>query len=73
MLEYFVGGSKRTVLFRRILRDPELRAAQFDTGFLELLLARPDEGAGPKTQGHIAALAAAIPSAATYNSECVAA
>ncbi len=61
MHEYFVGGIKTNlVLFRRILRDPEFRTAQLDTGYLERLLARPDEGAGPKTQGDIAALAAAI-------------
>ncbi len=61
MHEYFVGGIKTNlVLFRRILRDPEFRAAQLDTGYLERLLARPDEGAGPKAQGHIAAVAAAM-------------
>ncbi len=61
MHEYFVGGIKTNlVLFRRILRDEEFRAAQLDTGYLERLLARRDLGAGPKTQGDIAALAAAI-------------
>jgi len=34
--EYFVGGIKTNLsLFRRILRDPDFRAAKIDTGFLE--------------------------------------
>jgi acetyl-CoA carboxylase biotin carboxylase subunit len=37
--EYFVGGIKTNLtLFRRILRDPDFRAAKFDTGFLERFL-----------------------------------
>src|SRR4051812_1721072 len=37
--EYFVGGIKTNIsLFRRILSDPEFRAAKIDTGFLDRLL-----------------------------------
>jgi len=37
--EYFVGGIKTNIsLFRRILRDPEFRAARLDTGFLDRML-----------------------------------
>ncbi|MGA8764636.1 MAG: acetyl-CoA carboxylase biotin carboxylase subunit [Candidatus Sulfotelmatobacter sp.] len=37
--EYFVGGIKTNLsLFRRIVRDPEFRAAKLDTGFLDRML-----------------------------------
>jgi acetyl-CoA carboxylase biotin carboxylase subunit len=37
--EYFVGGIKTNIsLFRRILSDPDFRAAKIDTGFLDRLL-----------------------------------
>src|SRR5258708_5030849 len=37
--EYFVGGIKTNLsLFRRILRDPDFRAAKLDTGFLDRML-----------------------------------
>ncbi len=37
--EYFVGGIKTNIsLFRRILSDPDFRAAKIDIGFLERLL-----------------------------------
>jgi acetyl-CoA carboxylase, biotin carboxylase subunit len=37
--EYFVGGIKTNIsLFRRILSDPDFRAAKMDTGFLDRLL-----------------------------------
>jgi acetyl-CoA carboxylase, biotin carboxylase subunit len=37
--EYFVGGIKTNIsLFRRILSDPNFRAAKIDTGFLDRLL-----------------------------------
>ena len=40
--EYFVGGIKTNIsLFRRILRDPDFQNANFDTGYLERLLAQP--------------------------------
>ena len=39
MNEYFVGGIKTNIsLFRRILSDPDFRAAKMDTGFLDRLL-----------------------------------
>ena len=42
--EYFVGGIKTNIsLFRRILRDPDFRAAKLDTGFLDRMLKRKDE------------------------------
>ncbi|HKH98357.1 MAG TPA: acetyl-CoA carboxylase biotin carboxylase subunit [Candidatus Sulfotelmatobacter sp.] len=46
--EYFVGGIKTNIsLFRRILCDPDFRAAKLDTGFLDRMLkqksdTRPD-------------------------------
>src|ERR1700758_4179686 len=40
--EYFVGGIKTNIsLFRRILSDPDFRAAKIDTGFLDRLLKQP--------------------------------
>ena len=37
--EYFVGGIKTNIsLFRRILRNPDFRAARIDTGFLDRML-----------------------------------
>jgi acetyl-CoA carboxylase, biotin carboxylase subunit len=42
--EYFVGGIKTNIsLFRRILRNPEFRAAKIDTGFLDRLLKLKDD------------------------------
>jgi len=42
LTEYFVGGIKTNVsLFRRILQDPDFRAARLDTGYLDRLLAKP--------------------------------
>jgi len=42
--EYFVGGIKTNIsLFRRILNDPEFRAAKLDTGFLDRLLKREEK------------------------------
>ena len=41
--EYFVSGIKTNVaLFRRILRDPDFRAGDLDTGLLERMLKKPD-------------------------------
>jgi len=41
--EYFVGGIKTNIsLFRRILSNPEFRAAKMDTGFLDRLLKHHD-------------------------------
>jgi acetyl-CoA carboxylase, biotin carboxylase subunit len=42
--EYFIGGIKTNLsLFRRILRDPDFRAANLDTGFLDRLLKQKQE------------------------------
>ncbi len=42
LYEYFVGGIKTNIsLFRRILKDPDFRAGNIDTGFLDRLLAKP--------------------------------
>src|SRR5246127_5383103 len=44
--EYFVGGIKTNIpLFRRILSNPEFRAAKIDTGFLDRLLKEKDQSA----------------------------
>ena len=41
--EYVIGGIRSNLgLFRRILRDPEFRAARIDTGYLDRLLAQPN-------------------------------
>lgn len=43
--EYFVGGIKTNIsLFRRILGDPDFRAARLDTGFLDRMLKLKEEG-----------------------------
>jgi acetyl-CoA carboxylase, biotin carboxylase subunit len=43
LYEYFVGGIKTNIsLFRRILSDPEFKAGNLDTGFLDRLLAKPE-------------------------------
>jgi acetyl-CoA carboxylase, biotin carboxylase subunit len=60
--EYFVGGIKTNIsLFRRILSDPDFRAAKMDTGFLDRLLRRkvPDAPADPKAI-EVAVIAAGI-------------
>jgi acetyl-CoA carboxylase biotin carboxylase subunit len=59
--EYFVGGIKTNIgLFRRILHDPDFRAAKLDTGFLDRMLKRAeDESADAKTAG-VAVIAAGI-------------
>ena len=42
--EYFVGGIKTNIsLFRRILSNPDFRAAKIDTGFLDRLLKDKDQ------------------------------
>jgi acetyl-CoA carboxylase biotin carboxylase subunit len=62
--EYFVGGIKTNIsLFRRILRDPDFRAAKLDTGFLDRLLRRkpdsPDALTDPKAR-EVAVIAAGM-------------
>ena len=60
--EYFVGGIKTNIsLFRRILSDPDFRAAKLDTGFLDRLLKqkRAEAPADPKAI-EVAVIAAGI-------------
>ncbi len=60
--EYFVGGIKTNIsLFRRILSDPDFRAAKLDTGFLDRLLKqkRTEASADPKAV-EVAVIAAGI-------------
>jgi acetyl-CoA carboxylase, biotin carboxylase subunit len=60
--EYFVGGIKTNIsLFRRILSDPDFRAAKIDTGFLDRLLKQKqaEAPADPKAI-EVAAIAAGI-------------
>src|SRR5664279_5141631 len=60
LYEYFVGGIKTNIsLFRRILKDPDFRAGNIDTGFLERLLASPAVETDER-RPLIAALAAGI-------------
>ena len=60
--EYFVGGIKTNIsLFRRILTDPDFRAAKMDTGFLDRLLKQKGSAAlsDPKAT-EVAVIAAGI-------------
>ena len=60
--EYFVGGIKTNIsLFRRILTDPDFRAAKMDTGFLDRLLQQKESEAlsDPKAT-EVAVIAAGI-------------
>jgi len=62
--EYVIGGIRTNLdLFRRILNDPDFRAARIDTGYLDRLLAasRPPDP-DPMLDGHAAipAVAAAV-------------
>jgi acetyl-CoA carboxylase, biotin carboxylase subunit len=60
--EYFVGGIKTNIsLFRRILSDPDFRAAKMDTGFLDRLLKQKtaESPADPKAL-EVAVIAAGI-------------
>jgi acetyl-CoA carboxylase biotin carboxylase subunit len=62
--EYFVGGIKTNIpLFRRILRDPEFRAGNFDTGFLDRMLKQKPAGGeaqGDANAAEVAAIAAGM-------------
>jgi acetyl-CoA carboxylase, biotin carboxylase subunit len=62
LYEYFVAGIKTNIsLFQRILREEDFRAGKLDTGFLDRMLAKPAPDAGlPKTETHIAAIAAGV-------------
>src|ERR1700723_1540288 len=60
--EYFVGGIKTNILlFRRILTDPDFRAAKMDTGFPDRLLQQKESEAlsDPKATA-VAVIAAGI-------------
>ncbi len=58
--EYFVGGIKTNLsLFRRIARDPDFRAAQLDTGFLDRMLKQREDKPDDQ-QSAVAAIAAGI-------------
>ena len=60
LYEYFVGGIKTNIsLFRRILQDPDFRAGNLDTGFLDRLLAKPSNETDPR-RPIVAAIGAAI-------------
>jgi acetyl-CoA carboxylase biotin carboxylase subunit len=60
--EYFVGGIKTNIsLFRRILNDPDFRAAKIDTGFLDRLLKQKHAEAPADPRAiEVAAIAAGI-------------
>jgi acetyl-CoA carboxylase biotin carboxylase subunit len=63
--EYFVGGIKTNIsLFRRILRNPEFRAARLDTGFLDRMLREkedvPQNGEEELEAAEIAVIAAGM-------------
>jgi acetyl-CoA carboxylase, biotin carboxylase subunit len=61
--EYFVGGIKTNIsLFQRILQDEDFIAGRLDTGYLERLLARPEEAVtqADATGQEIAAIAAGL-------------
>jgi acetyl-CoA carboxylase biotin carboxylase subunit len=62
MSEHFIGGIKTNLpLFRRILRDPDFRAGNVDTGYLDRLLAAGPVAAATDEEGaRIAAIAAGI-------------
>jgi acetyl-CoA carboxylase, biotin carboxylase subunit len=62
LYEYFVAGIKTNIsLFRRILEDPDFQAGRLDTGYLDRLLAKGNQGAPAETPTvAIAAIAAAL-------------
>jgi acetyl-CoA carboxylase biotin carboxylase subunit len=62
LYEYFVAGIKTNIsLFQRILGDPDFRAGRLDTGYLDRLLAKGNQGAPAETPTvAIAAIAAAL-------------
>jgi len=60
--EYVIGGIRSNLgLFRRLLRDPDFRAARIDTGYLDRLLAEPAPlDPSPHPPGNVPAIAAAV-------------
>ena len=58
--EYFVGGIKNNIsLFRRILHDPDFRAGNVDTGFLDTML-KKDSGQADTKLSAVAVIAAGM-------------
>ena len=59
--EYVIGGIRTNIsLFRRVLTDPDFRAARIDTGYLERLLGGAPVTARESAPEDIAAVAAAL-------------
>ena len=59
--EYVIGGIKTNIsLFRRILEDPDFRAARIDTGYLERLLAAGPVSMEREVPDDVVAVAAAL-------------
>src|SRR5436305_5084320 len=59
--EYDVGGIRTNIgFFRQILEDPEFRAANLHTGFIEEFFARHRAAAAPDDMNAVAALVAAL-------------
>ncbi|MFY9950515.1 MAG: acetyl-CoA carboxylase biotin carboxylase subunit, partial [Candidatus Sulfotelmatobacter sp.] len=59
--EYFVGGIKTNIsLFRRILCDPDFRAAKLDTGFLDRMLKKSEHKGVDARTAEVAAIAAGM-------------
>jgi acetyl-CoA carboxylase, biotin carboxylase subunit len=59
--EYDVGGIRTNIgFFRQILEDPEFRAGNLHTGFIEEFFARTKPSAAPEELRTVAALAAAL-------------
>jgi acetyl-CoA carboxylase biotin carboxylase subunit len=59
--EYNVGGIRTNIgFFRQILEDPEFRAGNLHTGFIEEFFARDRQGDAPAEMRAVAALAAAL-------------
>jgi acetyl-CoA carboxylase biotin carboxylase subunit len=59
--EYAIGGIKTNIgLFRRILNDPDFRAARIDTGYLERLLADAAAVEAATVAEDVVAIAAAL-------------
>jgi acetyl-CoA carboxylase biotin carboxylase subunit len=59
--EYFVGGIKNNIsLFRRILHDPDFRAGNVDTGFLDRLPKKQIRGRADTKLSEVAVIAAGM-------------
>src|SRR6185437_933484 len=66
--EYVIGGIRTNLkLLRRVLDDPDFRAARIDTGYLDRLLAQPaaPNDVAPTHTAEAAAVAAALLSTVT--------